>query len=131
MRGSLPRVLLAGAASAAVAGSFSVGLRAAGAQDADGRVLVISAPRLVWQDIVDLEPPALTELFERSAVASQSVRAIGPRTDIGEGYVTIGAGNRARIDRAVAGDAVGADEVLDGRSGAELYELATGQRPPA
>jgi hypothetical protein len=114
---------------ACLAGSFWGGLRPAGAQDADGRVLVISAPRLIWQDIVDLQPPALTGLFGRSAVASLSVRAIGPRTDIGEGYVTIGAGNRARIDRAVAGDAVGADEVLDGRSGAELYELATGRRP--
>lgn len=103
---------------------------AAGAQERDdGRVLIISAPRLVWQDIVDHDPPALTALFERSAVASMSIRAIGPRTDIGEGYITIGAGNRARVDRVTAGDALGVNEVLDGRSGAELYELATGWRP--
>jgi hypothetical protein len=102
----------------------------AGAQtQEDGRVLIIAAPRLVWQDIVDHAPPALTGLFERSAVGSMSIRAIGPRTDIGEGYITIGAGNRARVDRATAGDALGVDEVLDGRSGGELYELATGQRP--
>jgi hypothetical protein len=81
----------------------------------------------VWQDIVDFAPPAMTALFERSAVASMSVRAIGPRTDLGEAYVTIGAGNRARVERATAGNAVGAEEVLDGRTGAELYELATGR----
>jgi hypothetical protein len=122
--------LVAGLAVTLGAGAALFAPRAAGAQDVgDRRVLVISAPRLVWQDIVDLAPPALTSLFEESAVASLSIRAIGPRTDIGEGYLTIGAGNRARIDRVVAGDALGAEEVLDGRTGAELYELANGMGP--
>ena len=64
-------------------------------------------------------------LLEQSAVASLSVRAIGPRTDLGEGYVTLGAGNRARVDRDRAGDAVDAGE----RSGPTPAPRSTGPSP--
>ena len=83
-------------------------------------------PRLVWQDVADQRPPHLMELLARSAVASLSVRAIGPRTDIGEGYVTLGAGNRARVDRSRAGDAVDADEQIGPNTGAAIYRALTG-----
>ncbi|HWH35344.1 MAG TPA: hypothetical protein VNT56_08510 [Acidimicrobiales bacterium] len=59
------------------------------------KVLVFSVPTLTWQSVLDERPPALTGLLARSAVASLSVRTIGPRTSLGEGYATIGAGNRA------------------------------------
>ena len=102
-----------------------------GGEDAEppGRVLVVSMPRLVWQDVADLAPPNLVSLLEQSAVASLSVRAIGPRTDLGEGYVTLGAGNRARVQRDRAGDAVDADEALGPNTGAELYRAVTGEDP--
>jgi uncharacterized membrane protein len=61
------------------------------------KVLVFSVPTLTWQTVLDERPPVLTGLFERSAVASLSVRTIGPRTTLGEGYATIGAGNRAAV----------------------------------
>ena len=69
------------------------------------------------------------ELLGQSAVASLSVRAIGPRTDIGEGYVTLGAGNRARVDRSRAGDAVDADEQIGPNTGAAIYRALTGHDP--
>ena len=69
------------------------------------------------------------ELLEQSAVASLSVRAIGPRTDLGEGYVTLGAGNRARVDRNRAGDAVDADEQIGPNTGAASTGPLTGRRP--
>ena len=94
-----------------------------------GRVLVVSMPRLVWQDVADQQPPNLMRLLERSAVASLSVRAIGPRTDLGEGYVTLGAGNRARVDRYRAGDAFDADEQVGPTTGAGLYQTVTGHDP--
>ena len=94
-----------------------------------GQVLIVSMPRLVWQDVADQQPPNLMRLLERSAVASLSVRAIGPRTDLGEGYVTLGAGNRARVDRYRAGDAVDADEQIGPTTGAGLYQAVTGHDP--
>ena len=86
-------------------------------------------PRLVWQDVADQRPPHLMALLGQSAVASLSVRAIGPRTDLGEGYVTLGAGNRARVDRSRAGDAVDAGEQIGPNTGAALYRALTGQDP--
>ena len=94
-----------------------------------GKVLIVSMPRVVWQDVADQQPPHLMGLLDQSAVASLSVRAIGRRTDLGEGYVTIGAGNRARVDRSRAGDAVDAAEVVGPATGAELYQALTGDDP--
>ena len=120
------RALRAAAAGGAAFVALVVGGAAPAAAQGDGadaeppgRVLVVSMPRLVWQDVADLAPPNLVSLLEQSAVASLSVRAIGPRTDLGEGYVTLGAGNRARVQRDRAGDAVDADETLGPNSGAE------------
>ncbi|HEV2068995.1 MAG TPA: hypothetical protein VGR26_04295 [Acidimicrobiales bacterium] len=64
------------------------------------KVLIFSVPTLTWQSVLDERPPVLSALLKRSAVASLSVRTVGPRTSLAEGYVTVGAGNRA----SVAGD---------------------------
>lgn len=59
------------------------------------RVLILSVPTLDWGLVDEERPPALTGLLARGAVASLSVRAVGPRTTLAEGYATIGAGTRA------------------------------------
>jgi hypothetical protein len=102
---------------------------ASAATGGTGKVLVVSVPRLVWQDIADHQPPALLRFLRGSAYASLSVRAIGAETDLGEAYVSIGAGNRARVDPLTAGNNVGAAEVVDGKTGADLYRTATGRSP--
>ena len=61
------------------------------------KVLIFSVPTLTWQSVLDERPPVLTGLLERSAVASLSVRTVGPRTSLGEGYLSLGAGNRASL----------------------------------
>ena len=83
---------------------------AAQAQDAaqdeeHGRVLVVSYPSLRWEDVLEQRPPALMRLLQSAAVASMSVRTIGPVTSLGEAYATIGAGNRATAEDAYAGQA--------------------------
>jgi hypothetical protein len=118
-------VLVVGAALA-TAGPLGPGAAAA---ETPGKVLVVSAPRLVWQDIADEQPPAITAFLRDATYGSLSVRAIGPRTDLGEGYVTLGAGNRARVDPERAGDAYGADEQVGNATGAQLFEAATGADP--
>jgi len=124
--GLLAAALLALAAPApGAAGADGV----AAAAGPPGKVLIVSMPRLVWQDVADQRPPHLVQLLGQSAVASLSVRAIGPRTDVGEGYVTIGAGNRARVDRNRAGDAVDAGEQIGPNTGAAIYQALTGHEP--
>ena len=93
------------------------------------KVLVVSVPRLVWQDVADQQPPAISAFLRRAAYASLSVRAIGARTDLGEAYISISAGNRARIDPRVAGQNVGATEQIGPNTGAALYSATTGRSP--
>ncbi|MGI9120142.1 MAG: hypothetical protein ACR2G7_08505 [Acidimicrobiales bacterium] len=74
-----------------------------GIPQAVDRVLILSLPRLRWADVAAAQPPALVGLLARSAVASMSVRTLGAETSAGEGYATIGAGNRATVEEEVAG----------------------------
>jgi hypothetical protein len=64
------------------------------------KVLILSLPTLDWAVVAEEQPPALSDLLARSALASLSVRTVGPQTSLREGYATVGAGARA----------VGADE---------------------
>ncbi len=90
------------------------------------RVLVVAIPTLTWDRVADEEPPHLMELFARSAVASASVRTIGADTDLGEGYATMGAGNRASVPAGTGGLAFPPDVEFDGEPVADVYERRYG-----
>lgn len=96
--------------------------------DAD-RVLVVSIPTLTWDLVADAEPPNLTALLARSAVASASVRTIGIDTDLGEGYATMGAGNRTSVPSEYASLAFPPDATYDGEPVADVYERRFGTDP--
>ncbi len=68
-----------------------------------GRVVIVSLPTLRWADVEEHQLPAILDVVERSAVASMSVRTIGPTSTLDEAYATIGAGNRATVPPAVGG----------------------------
>jgi hypothetical protein len=65
------------------------------AQPRHGAVVVVGVPALRWADVSQSGTPALWRLAERGAVGSLSVRAAGPVTPPVDGWVTLGAGNRA------------------------------------
>jgi hypothetical protein len=71
------------------------------------KVLIISYPALQWSTVADAAPPRLEQLFQAGAVASLSIRTGDPVTTLADGYVTIGAGNRASLAAADAGRAAG------------------------
>src|SRR5688500_5877933 len=103
---------------------------AAGAQEpaADrGKVLVVTVPRVTWDDIAEHRPPALLELLSRSAVAALSVRSVGSDTGVGEGYASLGAGNRAAADPGDAGLALAPDEPFEGTGAADAFTRRTGR----
>ncbi|MEP7053827.1 MAG: hypothetical protein ABI912_01090 [Actinomycetota bacterium] len=63
--------------------------------ESTGAVVVIGVPALRWEDITDSVTPALWRLAGRSAIGSLSVRATDSVTVRADGWVTLGAGNRA------------------------------------
>lgn len=74
-------------------------VRDAGAQERDGgtvdRVLILSMPDVTWGDLDLEELPNLRGLFAQSTIADMSVRGVRRRPNLGDGYVTIGAGTRS------------------------------------
>ena len=78
-----------------------------------------------------MRPPNILCLLDRSAVASMSVRTIGSRTSLGEGYASIGAGNRAGVADVNAGNALGPTEQFEDGTAAATYTRRTGWPPPA
>lgn len=91
------------------------------------RVVIVSVPTLTWDLVADEQPPVLTGLFEQSAVASASVRTFGTDTSPGEGYGTVGAGNRAATYDDLAGQAFPPDDDIDGAPAAEVLSGRSGQ----
>jgi hypothetical protein len=93
------------------------------------RVLIVSVPRLTWSDILRTRHPNMLLLLGRSAVASMSDRTIGSRTSLGEGYATLGAGNRTGVADANAGNAFGPQEPFEDGSAGATYARRTGLAP--
>jgi hypothetical protein len=92
-------------------------------------VLIVSLPTVRWADVEGADLPHIDALVERSAVASMSVRTIGPVTDLGAAYATIGAGNRAGAHRRVAGESYEPGFPLEWGDAAGAFERRT--REPA
>ncbi len=94
-----------------------------------GRVLIVSIPRLTWDDVSATDTPNLTRFFEQSAVGDLSLRTLGPRTSIGNGYATIGAGNRASVRDSDAGRVLATSDRYENGTAGEAYGRRTGWKP--
>ncbi|HEX4901864.1 MAG TPA: hypothetical protein VFV42_03580 [Acidimicrobiales bacterium] len=106
-------------------------LSPAGAQDetsgdAPGKVLIVAAPALRWSDLATHELPAIERFLADASVAMLSLRTLGARTGIGEGYITMGSGNRASVSAGIAGTALEPREPFEGGTAAEAFERRTG-----
>jgi len=93
------------------------------------RVLIVAIPRLTWQQVADQRPPNIARLMAQSAVGDLSLRTIGPRTSLGEGYVTIGAGNRAGVRDSDAGRMLERTEGYENGTAAQSFARRTGWDP--
>jgi hypothetical protein len=117
----MKRVVAVGLAILVAGGVLLVPVAGAGADEARPAVrkmLVVLLPGLRWADVDDQQLPNLERLFERSAIASNSVRSIGAVTLTSSAYTTIGAGNRAGpgrqgLGRPTGGLALDGDEPIE------------------
>lgn len=99
------------------------------APDSPGRVLIVTFPRVTWEQVRDVAPPVLSGFLADAAVASSSTRTVGRRTPPAQAYLTIGAGNRASaVELHDAGFAAAPDEeTAEGRA-SSVYQRRTGHR---
>lgn len=95
------------------------------------RVLVVAAPALRWADLADegARLPEMDAFLRRSTTAMLSLRTIGARTNLGEGYITINAGNRASARRTIAGLALEPQERFEVGDASAAFERRTTTSP--
>ena len=94
------------------------------------QVLVLGVPGLRWSDVDTGRTPALQALSERAAVGVLSVKALPAVSCPADGWLTLGAGQRAQAFGVACGDLVGDEEDLarrnaDSRDSAEVGALGT------
>jgi len=106
----LAGLLLAPLGAATPAGTGSTPARAGSTPAA---VVVVGVPGLRWGDVTAAGTPTLWRLAASASVGSLSVAAARPITCPADGWLTLGAGNRARGPAAAAG-ACPADPVVAG-----------------
>jgi hypothetical protein len=90
------------------------------------RFLIVSYPATTWERLRATAPPTLLGLLREGAVASTSLRTIGPSTSPGEGYVSMGAGNRAGVEDAIGGLALPPPAAYEGDAAVQVFERRCG-----
>lgn len=105
-------------------------LPAPSAQAKSGRVVVITLPGVVWQDIADAKTPVLDGLIKTGATAAVAARSAVAGPSIASGYLTLGAGNRGFVPPEVPDQntvLTGASDALTARVGShrpgEVFHL--------
>jgi hypothetical protein len=116
-------LLLAASAGAALA---LVPAPAIAAPTTVRHVVVVGAAGLRWDDVDQRTTPALWKLAGRGSIGALSVRATGALTCPADGWVTLGAGNRAQGPARTPGfcpqELPIREPVADGEVGARLVE---------
>lgn len=102
------------------------------ADEAPDRVVLVTLPAVVWQDVVAADTPTIDRLVEEGAIAAMSVRTASRRTVPERAYLSLGAGNRTNVasDDHNAHLAFRASAPFLGGTAAEALERRQG-RPPS
>lgn len=91
------------------------------------RVLIVTAPRLTWEEVHQVRPPHLMRFLSEAAMASTSVRTAGSATRPGDAYLTIGAGNRMGTVPSVDGAIIARTESLEQGNPTQIFERTAGR----
>jgi hypothetical protein len=95
--------------------------------DRADRVLIISLPYVTWSDLDGPELANIDHVIAGSSIASLTTRTVG-RTDLSDGYLSVGAGARATGGGiATDGAAFGVDEPFGRDRAKDVYQRQTGR----
>ncbi len=101
-----------------------------GGSEPEGRVLMVSMPRLTWERLAAVDTPVIDEFLAASAMASVSTRTVGSRTSPGNAYLTLGAGSRTTASGTDdAGAVMMGSESTDAGAAADVYARRSGVLP--
>lgn len=95
------------------------------------RILVISVPTLTYGLLDARIAPHLSALVDDATIADLTVRGVQRDPSFIAGYVTLGAGTRAKGGGPLDGRAFNTGEVVGGVPASELYHQRTGREPGA
>lgn len=93
------------------------------------RVVIVSIPRLGWEDVTPASMPTLVALADRGAVASLSVKTIGRRTTPVEGYASMATGTRATAPEGAQASGYAPTERMESGRRAAAEMRASGHDP--
>ncbi len=91
------------------------------------RLLIISLPDVVWDNLGIGPMPNLNPLLDDSAIADLTTRAVRRSTKLGDGYLTISAGTRAIGDGVTDGNGYEVGEPFGRDSAGEVFQQRTGR----
>ncbi|MEX2100764.1 MAG: hypothetical protein WEB19_05055, partial [Acidimicrobiia bacterium] len=89
-------------------------------------MLILSLPAVEWSDLQRADTPHLRRLLAASAVGSLMTNGVMRPTELGAGYVTLGAGTRSVGERLVVGEGFGVDEDFGGDTAGTAFTTRTG-----
>ena len=124
--GLLLSIALTGLGPAPAASAASPAPRPADTAAPAPRVVIVSIPRLGWEDVTPTNMATVTEVADRGAVGSLSVKTIGRRTSAAEGYASIATGARATAPDGAQASGYGRSEVLPSGQTALTAQAAAG-----
>jgi hypothetical protein len=131
VRRSVPVIAAIAAAFCAFAAlpSTNAGASAASPRHRVDRVLILSLPAVSWAELGAARAPNLDRLLDASAIADLSTRAVHKRTDLADGYMTIGAGARAVAPVEGSGLGFDVEEPYGADPAGLVYQRRTGRQP--
>lgn len=106
--------VLCSAMFAMAAGTGGLGERGRALTERGGDVVVVGAPGLTWSDITEEDTPVLMGLMEQGMTGGLIVRGTHVLTCPADGWLTLGAGQRASADDDGVQDCAAVPEVVPG-----------------
>ncbi|WP_109472386.1 hypothetical protein [Ornithinimicrobium cavernae] len=109
-------LLLVGTMAASLLGARTTGVGAEPVERTGGEVVLVGAPGLTWSDVSRQGTPTLWSLVADGASAGLIVRGTHEVTCPADGWLTLGAGQRASADDDGVQDCAAVPEVVTGES---------------
>ena len=93
-------------------------------------MLILSLPAVEWSDLQRVAVPNLRRLLADSAVGSLMTNGVTRPAQLGDSYLTLGAGTRAVSERLVVGEGFGVDEDFGDEIAGAAFTTRTGVPAP-
>jgi hypothetical protein len=95
----------------------------------DGKVVIVSLPRVTWQSLADSDTPNIDKLIADGSIASFSVKTASAISTTESSYASISAGIRAAAVDPSISTFYSASEMVGSRNAADIFKRERGKTP--